>query len=354
MAMRHFATRARTRGIFSRNLRLPRAFCHDRGFSSEQSGSRIDQSELSMNTNPLDTVPEISLEPLTSTWPPDLVIHGIEWLHDIGGLEWFQAIALSTFATRLLLVPLAVRMMKGASKLSRASPEVQELSAALKEQKLSTDQYATQVKAVYAKHGIANPFAPILTPFLQFPIFISFFVGLRRLPEYCDVSTGGMAWFTDLSVPDPYYILPVTTAFGFLMAFELNADGTRNAAMPQMTYVMRFMAAAMIPLTATFPAALLVYWNVSNFFSLGQVAVLKIPGLKDRLGILPPLALPTARTASLFPSLDASEPSLSSSIKVEPTVSTPPPVMSTSSARTLNAPAKQKRGRKKRRTARRR
>jgi len=236
-------------------------------------------------------------------------------------------------------------MMKGASKLGRCAPELKPLTEDMKAGKITTEDYTLRAKGVYEKHGISNPFKPILLPFLQFPVFISFFWGLRKLPEYHDVTAGGIAWFTDLAVPDPYYILPVTTSLGFWLAFELNADGTRNAAMPQMNIVMRCLAAAMIPITCNFPAALLVYWNVNNAFSLCQVALLKIPGLKDKLGILPPLPLPTATTAGGSVGITGSAPI----IKSEPTVDSPPITGSPA-----KAPTKQKPGRKKRRSGRRR
>jgi len=55
------------------------------------------------------------------------------------------------------------------------------------------------------------------------PFFISFFLGIRGLANYPleSMMYGGILWFPDLSVPDPYYILPVFTAVTMLITMEV-------------------------------------------------------------------------------------------------------------------------------------
>jgi len=45
------------------------------------------------------------------------------------------------------------------------------------------------------------------------PVFLSVFIGLRQMANLPveSMRTGGTAWFTDLTVPDPYFILPLMT-----------------------------------------------------------------------------------------------------------------------------------------------
>lgn len=303
------------------------AFIKGHAFLSTQSsdgeietnlGAALDPSNVETLTKSFDT--------LSNVWPPDLVVHAVSYLNTGVGLEWYQAIILSTVATRFALAPFAVYLMKGASRLARVGPHLQPLSEQYKAGKISAEEFQRRVKVIYDKNGISNPLKPILAPFLQFPIFISYFVGLRQLPEYCDVTSGGALWFNDLSVCDPYYVLPVTTALGFWLAFELNADGTNsNQSMPQMKIIMRVLAASMIPITASFPAALLVYWNTNNLFSLCQVAVLKIPGVKPALGILPPPEKPNAGVATVTSQAGASDAGVSATIKDRADVLSSPP-----------------------------
>ncbi|RXM36594.1 Mitochondrial inner membrane protein OXA1L [Acipenser ruthenus] len=90
-------------------------------------------------------------------------------------------------------------------------------------------------------------------PLVQAPIFISFFIALRKM-AYLPVpsmQSGGLWWFTDLTLSDPLYILP------------LAVTGTMFAIIE----------------------AIFTYWMTSNVFSLAQVGFLKIPAVRRRLGI---------------------------------------------------------------------
>ena len=55
------------------------------------------------------------------------------------------------------------------------------------------------------------------------PFFISFFLGIRGLANYPleSMMYGGTLWFHDLTVADPYYILPVFTAVTLFVTMEV-------------------------------------------------------------------------------------------------------------------------------------
>ena len=55
------------------------------------------------------------------------------------------------------------------------------------------------------------------------PIFISFFVGLRRMAitPVGSLRDGGMFWFTDLTVPDQFYGLPIITSLTLWATIEV-------------------------------------------------------------------------------------------------------------------------------------
>jgi len=222
-------------------------------------------------------------------WPTDLVCRGLNGLHETVGLEWYQSIIVATVIARFTLFPLAVTAMRGTSRLAYASPEMKPIQEAYKNNQISQQEMVDKLQAVYKKYGISSPLAPFAGIVAQMPIFISFFMALRQLPEYVDLTSGGFMWFTDLAAPDPTYILPATAAAGFLATIELNADGVQtNQQSKNMKNIMRFMGIMIFPMSSQFPTALLLYWNTSNLFSLAQVGVFKIPGLKPALGILPP------------------------------------------------------------------
>jgi len=80
----------------------------------------------------------------------------------------------------------------------------------------------------YKKQRVFNNFTYICSLFtvillLQVPVFFSVFFGLRKM-AYLPVeslTTGGILWFTDLTVPDPYYALPLMTMASLLATLEV-------------------------------------------------------------------------------------------------------------------------------------
>lgn len=62
-----------------------------------------------------------------------------------------------------------------------------------------------------------------MTLFFQLPVFLSVFVGIRQMANLPvqSMTTGGAAWFTDLTIPDPYYALPLITMATFFITIEV-------------------------------------------------------------------------------------------------------------------------------------
>ncbi len=84
---------------------------------------------------------------------------------------------------------------------------------------------------------------------------MSFFFGLRGMANLPveSLSTGGTLWFHDLTLADPYYILPLCTSASLYLQFKFAADGANLQQMgPIMRGVMRAMPLALFPLTMNF------------------------------------------------------------------------------------------------------
>ncbi len=71
------------------------------------------------------------------------------------------------------------------------------------------------------------------------------------------MTEGGVAWFTDLTLADPYYALPIMSSAVFLLTVELGAadgmQGQDEAMLRRMKNIFRAIGVAMVPLTASFP-----------------------------------------------------------------------------------------------------
>ena len=105
-------------------------------------------------------------------------------------------------------------------------------------------------------------------------------------------SSGGVLWFTDLSSPDPSYISPILTAATFMLVIEMAENAQNNPNANTMKWAFRLLGVSMVPLTASLPQGVFIYWTTTNIISVAVSQVLKNQGVRRLLNI--PLAT-TAR-----------------------------------------------------------
>lgn len=243
-------------------------------------------------------------DPITtpSIWPlTDNAVYLVQQVHEMAGLPWFAAIASTTLVMRSLLLPIAVKSMKNAAKLAEVQPEMAKIQERLKNARGDEEKqaYANEMRGFMKKHGV-NPIATFLPILAQMPIFMSFFFGLQRMAtDYPTFVDGGALWFTDLTVADATYGLPVLASATFLITIEMGGEAGQQQNPGQaktMKNVMRVMAVGMVPLTMAMPSSVFMYWITSNSFSCVQTAAFKIPAVKSALGI--PNATPRSITTS--------------------------------------------------------
>ncbi|XP_037084728.1 mitochondrial inner membrane protein OXA1L-like [Pollicipes pollicipes] len=226
--------------------------------------------------------------------PPGLFQQFFEMLHVSAGLPWWGAIAVGTVVIRLCVFPLVVRSQKNAVTMNNNLPRMQALQVRMTEARQMGNEIEasrwTNELIKFMKEKDINPLKSLLVPMAQIPIFVSVFFGLRKMANLplMSMKDGGMLWFTDLTVPDPYYLLPAVTALTLLATIEIGADGARLPTSPNahlVKYFLRAMPFVVFPLTINFPAAILCYWVCSNFVALGQVIFLKIPVVRTYFNI---------------------------------------------------------------------
>lgn len=161
-------------------------------------------------------------------------------------------------------------------------PQLQVLQMKMTEARQSGNQIESaryaQEMVQFMKEKELNPLKNMLVPLAQAPLFISFFVGLRRMANAPveSMREGGLWWFTDLTVADPYFLLPLITSATLYLTIEIGTDSARLTAqnMHLMKYFLRALPVIIFPFTMNFPGAILCYWACSNFISLGQVGFL--------------------------------------------------------------------------------
>ncbi|XP_014899685.1 mitochondrial inner membrane protein OXA1L [Poecilia latipinna] len=238
---------------------------------------------------------------LAAHTPVGLIQSLLEFIHMDLGLPWWGAIVVGTVLARVAVFPVIVKGQREAAKLNNVLPEMTKLTDKMNEAKQSGNKYEfakaySDLNLFQKKHDV-NPLRGFLVPLVQAPVFISFFIALRKM-AYLPVpslQTGGVLWFTDLSAADPFYILPFAVTGTMFFILELGAEsGIDNPNLRTMKTVFRIMPLIILPLTINFPTAVFTYWLTSNCFSLGQVALLRHPAVRRRFNIPERVKHPTA------------------------------------------------------------
>lgn len=243
----------------------------------------------------IETVAELAGEPsfasigLGGYSPVGIVQNCMEFLHCTWDIPWWGAIAIGTLCVRTIIFPLVILAQRNSAKMNNNMPQMQVLQLKMTEARQSGNaiesaRYAQEMMLFMKEKGV-NPLKNMLVPLAQAPLFISFFMGLRQMANTPveSMCNGGLFWFTDLTVADPFYLLPVITSATLYLTIELGTDSARLSAanMNTMKYVLRALPVVIFPFTMNFPAAILTYWACSNFISLGQVALLRVPAVRD-------------------------------------------------------------------------
>eukprot|EP00092_Neocalanus_flemingeri_P071851 GFUD01088335.1.p1 GENE.GFUD01088335.1~~GFUD01088335.1.p1 ORF type:complete len:461 (-),score=78.87 GFUD01088335.1:34-1416(-) len=229
---------------------------------------------------------------LASWWPSGRMQYLMENIHIGLDMEWWQTIAITTLMMRCVLFPVVVIAQRNMANMNNNSPGMAKLQEKMSDARRRGDlmesaMLGQELQAFMSKKGI-NPVKNAVPLFLQVPVFMSFFFGLRGM-AYTPVeslSTGGILWFENLTICDPFYLLPLLTSATLFLQLRLGAEGAKLDQMgPKMKLAMTVMPFMMLPITINFPCAVTFYWFTTNIISLCQAQVLKIPYLRKTLNI---------------------------------------------------------------------
>ncbi|KAF8983002.1 Mitochondrial inner membrane protein oxa1l [Entomortierella lignicola] len=231
----------------------------------------------------------------------------LEAVHISTGLPWWATIAATTVMIRTALLPFIVKLQGNTARLHNVKPQLERLTENMKLAKESNDtaalaRFSSQTQELFAKND-CNPLKSLMLPLLQAPVMISFYLALRDMallpvPQFRE---GGISWFTDLTVADPTYVLPVASSLGFLAIMELGSEVGGVAQPKGVKNIMRFMAVAMVPLTMHFPSAVFVYWLTSNMYTAGQIMFFRIPAVRRAFNIPQLINHPKPKVATKQP-----------------------------------------------------
>lgn len=174
--------------------------------------------------------------------------------------NWGVAIILLTVCIKLLFFPLSAASYKSMAKMRAVSPKLQ----VLKEQYGDDKQRMNQAMMELYKTEKVNPLGGCLPIVVQIPVFIALYTVLLTTVELRNAPF--ILWIHDLSLPDPYYVLPLIMGITMLLQTKLNPTPPD----PIQAKVMQIMPIAFSIFFFFFPAGLVLYWLVNNILSISQ------------------------------------------------------------------------------------
>lgn len=169
-------------------------------------------------------------------------------------------IILLTVAIKLFFVPLQYKSYKSMKEMQLIQPKVVALQAKYKDDR---ERLNRELIKLYRDHKV-NPVGGCLPMLLQMPVFVALFnilymtIDLRQAPF--------ILWVKDLSVQDPYYVLPII--MGVSMVIQQKIMPTTMD--PTQAKIMLLLPAFMTILFVTFPAGLVLYWLTNNVLTITQ------------------------------------------------------------------------------------
>ncbi|WP_432739562.1 YidC/Oxa1 family membrane protein insertase [Ligilactobacillus agilis] len=199
-------------------------------------------------------------------------VRAIEGLSSFLGHNYGWGIVVFTVIVRIIILPLMVYQMKSMRKTSELQPKLKALQAKYPgKDPESLKMMREEQQRLYAEAGV-NPVAGCLPLLIQMPILIALYQAIFRSET---LKAGHFLWM-ELGDKDPYYILPILAAVFTYATSKLSmmSQPEQNAMTSAMTYGMPIMIFIM---ALNFPAALSLYWVITNAFSVGQTLLINNP-----------------------------------------------------------------------------
>ncbi|MBL8039475.1 membrane protein insertase YidC [Nitrospira sp. CMX1] len=190
-----------------------------------------------------------------------------EYTHNYG-----VTIILLTVGIKLLFVPLQYKSYSSMKQMQTIQPKVAALQEKFKDDR---DRLNRELIKLYRDHKV-NPVGGCLPMVLQMPVFVSLFNILYMTIDLRQAPLG--LWITDLSVQDPYYILPIIMGVSMMVMQKIQPT-TMD---PAQAKVMLMLPVVMTFLFINFPAGLVLYWLTNNVLSIAQQFVTDRFFLKNR------------------------------------------------------------------------
>ena len=174
--------------------------------------------------------------------------------------NWGWSIVILTLIIKLVFFPLSAASYKSMARMKEVQPRLMNL----REQFKGDPQKLNRAMMDLYKQEKINPLGGCLPVVVQIPVFIALYWVLLSSVEMRNAPW--TLWIKDLSVPDPYFILPIIMAVSMFVQTRLNPTPPD----PLQAKIMLWMPIIFSVMFFFFPAGLVLYWVVNNILSIAQ------------------------------------------------------------------------------------
>jgi YidC/Oxa1 family membrane protein insertase len=191
----------------------------------------------------------------------------ITWIHDhVTGGNWGLAIIAVTIALRIFLFPLTWKQIKSTIAMRKLKPEIDALN-----EKFKDDAQAKNLAMMelWRKHKV-NPLGGCVPALVQMPVWFAMYATLQTAVEFYHTR---FLWFSDLSAPDKYFVLPFVLGVAMIVQQRIvPQQGMDPVQQKMMTWLMPGVFTVMM---LFLPAALGVYMLTNSVLGITQQLVME-------------------------------------------------------------------------------
>ena len=174
--------------------------------------------------------------------------------------NWGAAIIIVTILIKAAFYKLTEASGRSMAKMREIQPRMKAIQDRYKDDR----QAQSQAMMELYKREKVNPAAGCLPILIQMPFFLAFYWVLLESVEMRQAPFA--LWISDLSVRDPYFILPIL--MGAAMLFQQKLNPTPGD--PVQAKVMQIMPIMMTVFFLWFPAGLVLYWWTNALLGILQ------------------------------------------------------------------------------------
>ncbi|MFM1547176.1 MAG: membrane protein insertase YidC [Candidatus Pseudothioglobus sp.] len=182
----------------------------------------------------------------------------LHWIYSFIG-NWALSIVVLTLIIKLAFYKLSEKSFRSMAGMKKLAPRLQKIKETYKDDK---QKIGKKTMELYKTEKI-NPAAGCLPILVQIPVFISIYWVLIEMVELRQTP---FLYLPDLSMKDPYFILPLIMGASMWFQQRLNPP----PADPIQAKIMMMLPVVFTVFFLWFPSGLVLYWVTNNVLSITQ------------------------------------------------------------------------------------